>query len=83
MATLDGYNPYPFGMTAQQVIQALKKGYVLDDTLTNYSQIFKSATAPEYDSVSNTESFWYNTSTDKLYRSVRNTDEQILLWFEV
>lgn len=83
MATLDGYSPYPFGMTAAQVIAALRKAYVLDTTLGDYALIIKSDTSPIYDNVSTTGMFWYNTSTDKLYRAIKDSSITKVLWFEV
>lgn len=83
MATADGYSPYPSNLTAVQFVSALKKAYALDNTLADYAFIAKSSSAPNYGNVHSTGELWYNTSTNKIYRAVLNTDLKIVMWFEV
>lgn len=83
MATLDGYNPYPTGLTAAQCVAALKRAHILDVTLQDYAFIAKTETPPTYDEVDTTGEFWFCTKTQKLYRAVKNDEEKLLLWFEV
>ena len=35
MATLDGFNPYPIGLTASQSVTGIKNGFQLYDILKN------------------------------------------------
>lgn len=79
MATLDGFAPYATGMTAKQAVQALWNAHNIG---TNYSKVISQPSAPSWQDVPNDCSFWYNTSTNKLYRAVRNT-QGMLAWFEV
>jgi hypothetical protein len=80
MATLDGFSPYSSGMTAKQAVQSLWNAYNIN---TNYSKVISSPNPPAYQDVSNDCSFWYCTSTNKLYKGVRNTDLLLIMWFEV
>lgn len=80
MATNDGYSPYATGMSAKQAVQALWNAYNIN---TNYSKVISQSTAPSYSDVPNDCSYWYNTSTNKLYRSVRNDELVLIMWFEV
>lgn len=83
IATLDGYNPYPTGLTAAQCVAALKRAYLLDVTLQDYAFVAKTETPPPYEDVDTTGEFWFCTKTQKLYRAYRDEDEKIVLWFEV
>lgn len=83
MATADGFSPYPSNLTAVQFVAALKRAHNLDTTLADYTNVIKSATAPLYADVMTTGALWYNTSTNKLYRALLNTDLKIIVWFEV
>jgi hypothetical protein len=80
MATNDGYSPYATGMSAKQAVQALWNAYNIN---TNYSKVISQNTAPSYSDVPNDCSYWYNTSTNKLYRGVRNDELVLIMWFEV
>lgn len=80
MATLDGFAPYATGMTAREAVDALWAARNLTDT---GAKIIKSDTAPTYANVKNELTFWYNTSTNKLYRAHLNEDDNIVIWFEV
>lgn len=80
MATLDGFAPYATGMTAREAVDALWAAKNLDDT---GAKLIKSDTAPVYANVKNELTFWYNTTTCKLYRAHLNTDDNIVIWFEV
>lgn len=80
MATNDGYSPYATGMSAKQAVQALWNAYNIN---TNYSKVISQNTPPSYSDVPNDCSYWYNTSTNKLYRGVRNDELVLIMWFEV
>ncbi len=80
MATQDGFSPYYTGMTAKQAVQALWNAHNIG---TNFSKIISQETPPGFSEIPNDCSFWYNTNTNKLYRAVRNSDQNILAWFEV
>ena len=80
MATNDGYSPYATGMSAKQAVQALWNAYNIN---TNYSKVISQNTAPSYSDVPNDCSYWSNTSTNKLYRGVRNDELVLIMWFEV
>ena len=83
MATLDGFNPYPIGLTASQSVTGIKNGYQLYDILKNYARVYMSETAPTITDVYNFCEFWYCTVTDKLYRASKNDERNIVVWFEV
>ena len=83
MATLDGYNPYPIGLTAAQSVTGIKNGYQLYDILKNYARVYTSETAPTTADVFNQCEFWYCTLTDKLYRASKKVSSNIVVWFEV
>lgn len=80
MATLDGYAPYATGMTASQAVQALWNAYNIG---TNFSKVISQPNPPGYQEIPNDCSFWYCTTTNKLYRALRNEDLSMLAWFEV
>lgn len=80
MASLDKYSPYSTGMTAKQAVEALWNAY---NSPKNNCKIIRSASAPTLADINNDCSFWYNERNCKLYRAWRNTDLNILLWFEV
>ena len=80
MATNDGYSPYATGMSAKQAVQALWNAYNIN---TNYSKVISQNNPPSYSDVPNDCSYWYNTSTNKLYRGVRNDELTLIMWFEV
>ena len=80
MATNDGYSPYATGMSAKQAVQALWNAYNIN---TNYSKVISQNSPPSYSDVPNDCSYWYNTSTNKLYRGVRNDELALIMWFEV
>lgn len=80
MATQDGFSPYYTGMTAKQAVQALWNAYNIS---SNYSKVISGPEPPNYTDIPNDCSFWYNNSTNKLYRAVRNNDQRLLAWFEV
>lgn len=79
MATLDKFAPYATGMTAKEAVQSLWNA----KDLTSYSKVIRSTTPPSYADITNDCSFWYNASTNKLYRVSRNTTDQIVVYFEV
>lgn len=83
MATLDGYNPYPTGLTAAQCVTSLKRGWNLPDTLANYAYIAKTPTPPTLEDVKTHGEFWLCTVTGKLYRAMLNADDNVLIWLEV
>lgn len=83
MATLDGYNPYPIGLTAAQSVAAIKRAYLLDVTLKDYAFVAKTETPPPYEDVDTTGEFWLCTKTWKLYRAYRDEDSKTVIWMEV
>lgn len=83
MATLDGYQPYPTGLTAAQCVLALKRGYNLPDTLANYAFVAKTDTPPTVEDVKTHGEFWFCNITGKLYRAMLNSESNILVWLEV
>ena len=83
MATLDGYNPYPIGLTASQSVEGIKNGHQLYNILKQYARIYESETAPTINDVYNQCEFWYCTLTDKLYKASKNDQKNIVVWFEV
>lgn len=80
MATNDGYSPYPTGMTAKEATDALWNAKNMG---SNFCKVITQSSAPGYAEVPNDCSFWYNTSTNKLYRACRNTSLSMIVWFEV
>lgn len=80
MATLDGFAPYATGMTAREAVDALWSARNLEST---GAKLIKSETVPSYSNVKNELTFWYNTSTNKLYKARMNEDDRIVIWFEV
>lgn len=83
MATLDGYNPYPIGLTAAETVAALKRAHVLETTLQEYGNVLESTTAPSVTEVYNHSTFWYNPDTGRLYRGYWNEESSIVVWFEI
>lgn len=83
MATNDGYQPYPIGLTASQSVDGIKNGYQLYNILKNYTRVYESETAPTITDVYNGYEIWYNTLTDKVYRSSKNDEKNIVAWFEL
>lgn len=83
MATLDGYNPYGCGLTAKQVVDALRRGHNLEATLKNYAFIASTTTPPTYDEIDTVGEFWYNEETGKLYRAFIDQLEKIVCWFQI
>lgn len=80
MATLDGYAPYATGMTAREAVDAL---WAAKNISTTSSTILYADDPPAYSAVKNDVTFWYNTSTNKLYRANLNNDLSIVIWIEV
>jgi hypothetical protein len=76
MATLDGYDPYPLGLTASEVVQALNRAFNLDDgDFVKYTADTAQPANPK------TGDVWINTTTYKVYRAyVYNFD---IVWLEV
>lgn len=84
MATLDGFQAYPCGMTAQHAVEALWKAHGINETLKSYTKIIESNDPPTYtEFASNSIMLWWNMSNYKLYKGFKSPDLQLLVWFEV
>lgn len=83
MATLDGYSPYPLDLTAKDAVAAIKRAHLLEETLKGYSSVYESDTPPNVAEVYNGSEFWLNTNTGRLYRGYKNSDLNIVVWFEI
>lgn len=83
MATLDGYSPYPIGLTASQSVEGVKNGFQLYNILKQYCRVYESETAPTISDVHNEFEIWYCTTTDKVYRACKNDEKNIVVWFEI
>lgn len=84
MATLDGFQAYPCGMTAQHAVEALWRAHGLTETLKSYTKIIESDTPPKVTEFENkTIMLWWNTSNYKLYKGFKNNILQVVVWFEV
>ena len=83
MATNDGYQPYPSGLTAEQFATALKNGWTLPETLKLYANCIMSLDPPDNSVCYNPAVFWYCLRTNKMYQPLINEDENIVVWFEV
>lgn len=74
---------YPIGLTASQSVDGIKNGFQLYNTLKNYTRVYQSETAPTITDTYNAYEIWYNTLTDKVYRSSKNDEKNIVAWFEI
>lgn len=83
MATLDGFQAYPCGMTAQHAVEALWKAHGINETLKSYTKIIESNDPPTYAESYNGIMLWWNISNYKLYKGFKSPDLQLLVWFEV
>lgn len=76
MATLDGYDPYPLGLTASEVVEALNRAFNLSDG--DFAKYYAQNTQP---TTPKSGDIWYNTATKKVYLAyVDNFD---VIWIEV
>jgi hypothetical protein len=80
MATNDGYQPYPIGLTASQATNAIKRAHDLDEELSEFVKITSSITPPTV-LETKTGDLWKNLTTSKIYRA--SIEGSTLLWFEV
>lgn len=84
MATLDGFQAYPCGMTAQHAVEALWKAHGITETLKGYTKIIESNDPPSIaEFTSNGIMLWWNMSNYKLYKGFKNPYLHLLVWFEV
>lgn len=83
MATLDGFQAYPCGMTAQHAVEALWRAHGIPETLKRYTKIIEGPTVPGISEFDCDIMLWWNTSNRKLYKGFRNSDLQVVTWFEV
>jgi len=84
MATLDGFQAYPCGMTAQHAVEALWRAHGITETLKSYTKIIESNDPPTYDGfTSNGIMLWWNTANSKLYKGMKNQTLQLIVWFEI
>lgn len=74
---------YPIGLTASQSVDGIKNGFQLYNTLKNYTRVYQSETPPTITDTYNAYEIWYNTLTDKVYRSSKNDEKNIVAWFEI
>ena len=83
MATLDGFQAYPCGMTAQHAVEALWNAHGINETLKSYTKIIESNEPPSItEFTSDGILLWWNTSNHKFYKGFRNPDLPIIVWFE-
>jgi hypothetical protein len=78
MATLDGYAPYPIGLTASQTVDAILRAYNLDSELGNYQKYYSQAAVP---TTNRAGDIWRDTDSNKLFMSF--IENSTLVWFEV
>lgn len=76
MATLDGYDPYPLGLTASEVVEALNRAFNLSDgDFVKYSAEANQPANPKSGDI------WINVNTKKVYRAYVDTFD--VIWIEV
>lgn len=78
MATLDGYAPYPIGLTASQTVAAILRAHNLDNEFADYSNYFSQSAYPTTDKAGD---IWRDPDTNRLFISV--IEGTTLIWFEV
>ena len=84
MATNDGYSPYPIGLTALQVKDAINRSHNLDTEFANYVGISTNATAPTIAGGVKDGDIWLDTTNSKYYVArIDTTGTPVLLFFEV
>ena len=83
MATLDGYEPYPIGLTAAQTVEALLRAYNLDNELEYYIKLYKSASSPD-NTVVKAGDIWRDISTNKTYSALvgEENNTKYVIWLE-
>lgn len=82
MATLDGFQAYPCGMTAQHAVEALWRAHGIAETLKKYTKIIVGPNPPGIGEFDCNVMLWWNDSNRKLYKGFRNSDLQLVTWFE-
>jgi len=77
MATNDGYQPYPTGLSASEFVAGVNRVINLDTELATKVTIFSSVDEP---TTATDSDLWRNTSTGILYRAT--IEDGITFWFE-
>lgn len=80
MATNDGYDPYPTGLTAEQVVEALTRAYNLSDgTFVKY---FYGTDAP---AAAKNGDIWENSTLQKNYQAyvADSGGTTYIVWLEI
>ena len=63
-------------------MQGIKNGYMLPETLKDYSSVTNSIDPPLNTVVYNQAEWWYCERNSKLYRACKNDGDNIVVWFE-
>jgi hypothetical protein len=78
MATLDGYAPYPIGLTASQTVAAILRSHNLSTELVNYQNYFSQAAVP---TTTKAGDVWRDADSNKVF--VSTIEGSTTLWLEV
>lgn len=78
MATLDGYAPYPIGLTASQTVAAILRSHNLSTELANYQNYFAQQAVP---TTTKSGDIWRDLDSNKVFSSV--IEGSTTLWLEV
>lgn len=78
MATLDGYAPYPIGLTASQTVAAIIRAHNLDSEIGSLQDYYSQAAVP---ATSKSGVIWRDTDSNKVFTSI--IESGVTVWFEV
>lgn len=76
MATNDGYNPYPIGLSAVDTVAALNRAHTAKDIFINYTT--QSVLPVE---IQHNGDIWHDSDTGKMYSGYYQ--DNVLVWMEV
>jgi len=78
MATLDGYAPFPIGLTASQTVSAISRAHNLDSELINYQDYYSQSGMP---TTTKSGSIWRDLDTNKVFSCF--IESGVTVWLEV
>lgn len=87
MATLDGYAPYPIGLTAEEAKEALLRSGNLEATLANFQYTFSQSGLPsstvtidDFEKTVQSGDMWRDTDTNRTFQAL--VENSVVVWLE-